>query len=182
MVAGHRTERVSYERVGQGNSGHGKAGLHQVRAQAPGLPMRQRDAGHEEGNIDMATREKLSMREAKIAWPSCKVAHRAEGKARARSYSADVWQRMRCKPHNVPAQVLVYGAVAPNPKAHGQGGYGRPSPHSQGGDTNGRQCLQFDADEQYDLRREAMAHEPTKRIEMGMSSMTADRPRPPTRT
>ena len=47
-----------------------------MRAQAPGLPMRQRDAGQKEGKR---------------------------------------------------------GAVAPNPKAHGQGGYGRPSPHSQGG-------------------------------------------------
>ena len=28
----------------------------------------------------------------------------------------------------------------------------------------------MDADEQYDLRREAMAHEPTKRIVMDMSS------------
>ena len=40
----------------------------------------------------------------------------------------------------------------------------------------------MDADEQYDLRREAMAQEPTKRIEMDMRSDQKQTLRPPTRT
>lgn len=40
-----------YERVGQGHSGHGKAGLPQVRAPAPGLPMRERHPRHKEDTM-----------------------------------------------------------------------------------------------------------------------------------
>ena len=42
---------------GKGTVDMATAGLHQVRAQAPGLPMRQRDAGQKEGSeVDMAKR------------------------------------------------------------------------------------------------------------------------------
>ena len=41
--------------MGQGYSGHGAAGLPQVRAPSPGLPMRERDPRHKEADMSTMT-------------------------------------------------------------------------------------------------------------------------------
>ena len=74
---------------GKGTVDHGKAGLCEVRAQAPGLPMRQRDAGREEARTWHRHELLLSKSsvKAKTAWKAYwKVAHRA-----ARVRQGHVW-------------------------------------------------------------------------------------------